>query len=120
MLVKYKKSCKKIAMGLLSLMPQEKKLQTLLQTIQMYEENPDWQLYLWKQEEDFVGVAGIETAGNRFIVHHLSVNPSHQSEGIGQSMIEKLQQMMQNREMAATEETAAFLEKCSCDKAVSI
>ena len=120
MLVKYKKSCKKIAMGLLSLMPKEKNIKTLLQTMQLYEENPEWQLYFWKQGEAFVGVAGIELAENHFIIHHLAVNPSYQREGIGHAMIEQIQQMMPSREIAAAAGTAAFLDKCADQKAALI
>lgn len=112
MIVKYKKSSRKIAMGLLSFMPAERELTTLQQTIHRYEEDPDWHLYLWKDKEDFVGLIGIELSENYFTVHHASVNPSYRGEGVGHTMIEKVQQLMSPREMRATEETEAFLMKC--------
>ncbi|RLQ92602.1 GNAT family N-acetyltransferase [Planomicrobium sp. Y74] len=112
MLLRYKKSFEKIAMGLLSFMPKERELKKLQQTMHIYEENPDWQLYLWKKGEDFVGLLGVEVAEDRFIIHHISVNPSYRGEGIGHAMIEKIQQIMQDREMIATKETEAFLTKC--------
>ncbi len=46
-------------MGLLSFMPTEKDVKTLQLTMKDYEAKDDWQLYLWKQNEDFVGIMGI-------------------------------------------------------------
>lgn len=116
MLFRYKKSFEKIAMGLLSFMPKERELKKLQQTMHIYEENPDWQLYLWKKGDDFVGLLGVEVAEDRFTIHHISVNPSHRGEGIGHAMIEKIQQIMQDRQMIATKETEAFLTKCPSKK----
>lgn len=112
MLTKYKKSVKKIAMGLLSFMPNERELRVLQRTMQKYEENPNWQLYLWKQEEDFVGLIGIEGNELTFIVHHAVVSPSFRNEGIGHDMVAKLQQIQEPRAMQATKETKDFLSKC--------
>lgn len=113
MLYRYKKSFEKIAMGLMSFMPKERELKKLQQTMHMYEENSGWQLYLWKKGDDFVGLLGVEVSEESFTIHHISVNPSHRGEGIGHAMIEKIQQLMQDRKMLATDETEAFLKKCS-------
>lgn len=111
MLIKYKKSHEKIAMGLLSYMPDERPLKTLQRTLEKYEKEPDWQLYLWKQEEDFVGLTGIEVGEFTFTVHHVSVNPSYRSEGIGHVMVEKIQELQEPRAMQASKETKDFLTK---------
>ncbi|HSI68089.1 MAG TPA: GNAT family N-acetyltransferase [Planococcus sp. (in: firmicutes)] len=112
MLYRYKKSFEKIAMGLMSFMPKERELKKLQQTMHMYEEKSGWQLYLWKKGDDFVGLLGVEVEEESFTVHHISVNPSHRGEGIGHAMIDKIQQLMQERTMLATDETEAFLKKC--------
>jgi len=112
MLVRYKKSCEKIAMGLLSFMPQEKNLTNLRHSMLRYEKNPSWQLYLLKVNESYVGLIGIEVEEDYFIVHHVSVLPSHRGEGYGLMMVDKLQQMMLKKEMKTTEETDEFLAKC--------
>ncbi|HSP23166.1 MAG TPA: GNAT family N-acetyltransferase [Planococcus sp. (in: firmicutes)] len=117
MLFRYKKSFEKIAMGLLSFMPRERELKKLQQTMHIYEENPDWQLFLWKKGDDFVGLLGVEVHEDHFTLHHVSVNPSHRGEGIGQAMIEKIQQLMNGKEMRTTEETDAFIHKCLEKKA---
>lgn len=112
MLMKYRKSFEKVAMGLLSFMPKEQDLKILQNTIQKYEENPDWQLYIWKQEEDFVGLIGSEVDKLTFTVHHASVNPSYRGEGIGHAMVEKVQELQEPRAMQASRETKDFLAKC--------
>ena len=44
MLIRYKKNLEKIAMGLLSFMPDAKDVKELQQHIKEYETNPDWHL----------------------------------------------------------------------------
>ena len=112
MLFRYKKSCEKIAMGMLAFMPEERDLKKLRQTMHVYQENPDWQLFLWKEGEDFVGLIGAEVADTHFTVHHLSLCPSFRGEGIGHQMVFKLEEILKPREIRATRETKRFLEKC--------
>ena len=119
MLFKYRKSCEKIAMGLLSFMPGRRKLKTLQQVVQVYEEKPEWQLFLWREGEDVVGLLGAEVAEDHFTVRHLSVDPSRRGEGIGHAMVEETKQRMDNREMETTVETQEFLEKLSKPKPTS-
>ncbi|TWT27172.1 GNAT family N-acetyltransferase [Planomicrobium sp. CPCC 101110] len=119
MLVRYKKSCEKIAMGLLSLMPQQKNIKALQQTMVRYGEEPGWQLYLLKAGESYVGLIGIEVHGTYFTVHDISVLPSFRGEGFGHIMAEKIQKLMQQREMQTTEATKSFLEKCKKELAAS-
>lgn len=111
-LMKYKKTHEKVAMGLLSFMPRERKLKDLQKTMQKYEEDPAWQLYLWKEEDDFIGLLGIEVDEHTFTVHHASVNPSYRGDGIGHAMVEKVQELQEPRAMQASKETKDFLAKC--------
>ena len=110
MLVKYKKDHQKIAMGLLSFMQSEHDLTTLRRTIQTYEENPEWQLYLWKQGEDFIAAIGIKKHESSFNVHHLAVNPSYRNQGIGYLMVQEVQKLQDPLTIAPTFETKEFLE----------
>lgn len=112
MLVRFKKNCEKIAMGLLSFMPQEKDLKKLQETIHSYETNPDWHLFMWKKEEDFVGLIGVVTSGDLCMVQHITVNPSHRGEGIGKEMVSKVPQFLPCTEIRAAESTKPFLDKC--------
>lgn len=113
MLIRFKKSYEKIAMGLLSFMPTEKDVKTLQLTMKEYDMNDDWQLYLWKQNEDFVGIMGvIKKEGNVLEIQHLSVNPSHRHMGIGTMMVQELKQKFQDFTICGNEQTASFCEKC--------
>ena len=86
MLIKFKKSFEKIAMGLLSFMPEEKKVKKLQETINEYESNENWQLYLWKEEE-VLGTIGVRLEDEKVVVQHISVNPSYRNQGIGKKMV---------------------------------
>ena len=114
MLIRYKKSYEKIAMGLLSFMPEERDLKQLQTTMKMYETNEDWQLYLWK-ETDLVGLIGAVINEETVEIQHISVNPSHREEGIGTSMIMALKKMYKNHQILPNERTQSFFEKCEED-----
>lgn len=111
-LVKYEKTIEKVAMSLLSFMPGERELKNSQKTMQKYEEDPAWQLYLWRQGDDFIGLIGIEADEHTYTVHHASVTPSCRSEGIGHAMVEKVQELQEPRAMKASKETKDFLAKC--------
>ncbi|WKA59877.1 GNAT family N-acetyltransferase [Planococcus shenhongbingii] len=111
MLCKYKKSYQKVAMGLLSLMSKGFNFKKLQETIQEYEQNPNWQLFLWKEGDNVTGLVGIELHENHFILLHFSVNPSYQGEETAQRMLEVLRNQMQEKEMYLSKEAARFLAK---------
>jgi riboflavin biosynthesis RibT protein len=113
MLIRYKKTFEKIAMGLLSFMPDEKDLKKLQITMKEYETEENWQLFLWK-EEDIIGLLGVlfDHAGNQIIIQHISVNPSHRFQGIGKKMVKALKEMYADKVIISNENTAPFIEKC--------
>ncbi|WP_456274174.1 GNAT family N-acetyltransferase [Bacillus sp. AK031] len=115
MLIRYKKAFEKIAMGLLSFMPQEKDLKKLQQTMQNYEQEDNWQLFLWK-DEDIVGLIGVVIESDSIEVRHISVNPSHRHEGIGKSMLRTLSDIYSNKMLKPSEYTAAFFDKCDFER----
>ena len=117
MLIRYKRNYEKIAMGLLSFVPTEKDLKKLQQTMKEYEQNEHWQLYLWKQEEDIIGIVGISMLDKSLIeVQHVSVNPSHRQQGIGKEMIKALKEMYTTAQIKPSEIIAPFYEKCQADE----
>lgn len=115
MLIRYKKSQEKIAMGLLSFMPIDKDVKLLQQTIKEYDENPDWHLYLWKEEEDIVGAIGLKIENNfNVIIQHLSVNPSFRNMGIGRKMVDEVQTLYGKKyDIGGNEATERFFDKCT-------
>ncbi|RLL48160.1 N-acetyltransferase [Oceanobacillus piezotolerans] len=116
MLIRFKKNLEKIAMGLLSFMPDEKKDVKRLQfTIKEYEANPDWQLFLWKEDDDVLGAIGIRIEDNKdAIIQHISVNPSHRNQGLGKRMVNELkQQFLDQYNIYPADEIREFYSKCN-------
>jgi riboflavin biosynthesis RibT protein len=114
MLIRYKRSYEKIAMGLLSFIPSEKEIKSLLQTIHTYEESSDWQLFLWKKGEDIVGEIGIHFQNDhQATIEHISVNPSFRTEGIGKEMILALKKMLGEAiELTPSATIESYFESC--------
>ena len=112
MLIRYKKSLEKIAMGLLSFMPQEKDVKRLMETIQTYEQVDNWNLFLWKKDEEYIGIIGILDEDHVATIQHITVIPSYRGEGIAIKMLKELQKTGQYKEIKANQETVPFIEKC--------
>lgn len=114
MLIRYKKNFEKIAMGLLSFMPEGKKVKKLQETIYEYESNENWHLYLWKEEEDVLGAIGLRIENDmEVVIQHISVNPSHRNVGIGHKMISEIKQLYkENYSVCPNDFTRSFFNKC--------
>ncbi|HLR54046.1 MAG TPA: GNAT family N-acetyltransferase [Pseudogracilibacillus sp.] len=114
MLIRYKRNQEKIAMGLLSFMPIEKDIKSLLQTINEYESNENWHLYLWKEEDGVVGAIGLKIENElNVIIQHISVNPSYRNLGIGKKMVDAIiQQYGDKYDVCSDEFTKDFFEDC--------
>ncbi|MGE8204386.1 GNAT family N-acetyltransferase [Heyndrickxia sp. NPDC080065] len=112
MLIRYKKVFEKIAMGLLSFMPNEKDIKKLQQTIKQYETDDSWQLFLWKVNDDVVGLVGVILKDQLVEIQHISVNPSHRQQGIGKNMLKSLKQIYDGKTLVPNENTASFCDNC--------
>lgn len=112
MLIRYKKDLEKIAMGLLSFMPQEKDVKKLQETIHQYNENKNWHLYLWR-EGDVLGIIGLRIKDDTHaIIQHISVNPSHRNQGIGKKLLDEIvKKYGQKYELTADGFVQDFFEK---------
>ncbi|KOS62843.1 GNAT family N-acetyltransferase [Lysinibacillus agricola] len=113
MLIRYKKAFEKIAMGLLSFMPNEKDIKKLKETIHSYENEDNWVLYLWKKNDEYVGIVGLITDSNNIAtIQHVSVVPSYRGEGVAKEMLQEVAELGQYESVRATEETRKFVQKC--------
>ena len=112
MLIRYKKTYEKIAMGLLSFMPNEKNVKSLVNTIKDYETKDDNHLFLWKLD-DIVGIIGIQLLPDKVImIKHLSVNPSFRNQGIATSLYDAIRTQYTDYTIVTTQEVASFIEHC--------
>ena len=95
-------------------MPQEKNIKKLQETIKLYETNEKWQLFLWKEEDDIVGIIGIAIEDDKTaILQHVSVNPSHRNQGLGKTMLIALKQSIGEQfTILPNKHTRSFFEKC--------
>lgn len=113
MLIRYKKAFEKIAMGLLSFMPNEKDIKKLKETIHSYEIDDNWVLYLWKKNDEYIGIVGLVTDSNNIAtIQHVSVVPSYRGEGVAKEMLQEVAELGQYESVRATEETRKFVQKC--------
>jgi len=114
MLIRYKKSQEKIAMGLLSFMPKDNDVKSLQATIREYETNENWHLYFWRHEDDIIGLVGVQIEDEtRTIIQHISVNPSFRNAGIGCRMVEAIRNLYSDEyDVCGDEATEGFLSKC--------
>ncbi|WP_042346254.1 GNAT family N-acetyltransferase [Bacillus massiliigorillae] len=116
MLIRYKKILEKIAMGLLSFMPDEKDIKKLQATIKQYETLENWQLYLWKEEDDMIGLIGVVIESEETVlIQHLTVNPSFRNQGIGRKMLQQMKEIYCNKEFKANDVTASYVGKCGTE-----
>ena len=92
MLIRYKKMYRKIAMGLLSFIPNQKDLRHLQMTLEQYEAQDNYHLFLWKEDEGIIGLIGVSEENGNIQVQHISVNPSHRNQGFGNLMMESLKE----------------------------
>lgn len=114
MLIRYKKSFEKIAMGLLSFMPEVADVKMLQEIIKEYDENENWHLFLWK-DEDILGAVGVRVGHEDVVVQHVSVNPSHRNMGIGKQMVQRISELFKEYNVCADVATESFLEKCESE-----
>lgn len=108
-LVRYKPMYEKTAMGMLALMPSEKDLIKLRQTISEYQEEETYKLHLWKEAEDVVGIVGFKQEDENGVIMHVSVTPSHRQQGIGKAMLMELQKVYPSLKFKGNTYTACFV-----------
>ena len=112
MLIRYKKAFEKIAMGLLSFMPNEKDIKKLTETIQSYETDDNWILYLWKKNDEYIGIVGLVLDNDTATIQHVSVVPSYRGEGVATEMVKEVVELGRYKNVLTTDETREFVQKC--------
>lgn len=113
MLTEYRPDYQKIAMGLLSYIPDLKKTDRLQEELDRYEQEEERKLYLWKSEEteDMAGVVGMEEEEELVLLRHISINPSYREEGLAYRMLDALEEIVQPKKISGTIETGPLITK---------
>lgn len=77
MLVQYRSDYEKIAMGLLSFVPDLKKIDNLKAEMNWFTQNEQRSMYLWRNEnEHFIGIVCLEQGDNFVLIRRLSFTPT--------------------------------------------
>ncbi|MFC6171516.1 N-acetyltransferase [Loigolactobacillus jiayinensis] len=112
MLLKYKTDYEKIAMGLLSFIPDLNDVSHLKAEIDWYQEQTGRQLFLWKNATgDIAGVVGVEQNKDYLIIRHLSLSPSDRDEGNSFTILDELGQLYPELKLMGTIATAPLIGK---------
>lgn len=112
MLVKYKNDYKKIAMGLLSFIPDLKDFSRLEAEIKWYQEDDSRALYLWKNNNsDFTGIIGIEISDDIIMVRQIALSPSERNKDLYYEMLDELANLYPEHKMMGSLDVAAIITK---------
>src|SRR5699024_10988096 len=119
MLVRYKNDNETVAMGLMSFMPNEKDVKHLQHTMQAYNTNPNWHLYLWRKDEKNIGAIDLIIEDTfEMVVQHLSVDTSCRIMFVARKMVDEILLIYGSQYNIVSDDlTQLFLKKCiSLDK----
>lgn len=113
MLVEYKSDYQKIAMGLLSYVPDLKDMSRLQEELDWYKQEEGRKLYLWRSEEtgDMAGVLGVEEEEELVLLRHISINPSYREEGLTYRILDALTESVSPKKVTGTIETGGLITK---------
>lgn len=106
MLVQYRKDYEKIAMGLLSYLPDFSNLNNLKEEIKLNEKTDnDFQLYLFRnQEGNMVGVIGTQVDDHFVVIRYLSLAPGFREEKYQRRILRELQENFPKQRITAIPE----------------
>lgn len=112
MLLKYRSDYQKIAMGIMSLLPNFKDWDRLQRELTWYQAGDDRNLFLWKdQYDDFAGVLGTERQDNYVIVRLVGLMPDKQSTGNLWRMLDQLAATVPKQRLMGTLATSQIIAK---------
>lgn len=104
MLYKYRNDYEKIAMGLLSLIPDLQEVDHLQTELQVYNADDNHLLYLWKNNviHDFVGLLGVEVGKDFVFIRQLSLSPSDRKIANVYHMLDDLYELYPHKNIMGT------------------
>lgn len=110
MLVRYRKDYQKIAMGLLSLLPDLRQGNRFMSEINWALDN-EWPIYLWKDMDDshFIGIVILEIGDYYVLVRQLSFTPSERSGHNIFSLLNAVNDQYSGKRLLGTLETQPII-----------
>lgn len=118
MLVNYTSTYQKIAMGLLSFVPELKEIDHLTEQMNWYESQESQKLLLWKDEDtdNFIGLIGLEVNDKNILIRHLVISPSFRGEKLVFELLNQLEAQYPDSVFTGTIETSLILAKWNQEK----
>lgn len=113
MLYKYKHDYQKIAMGLLSFIPDLKDIANIQTELAWYAKDKERRcLFLWSnQAGNFDGIIGVELAEGTVVVRQIAISPTKRNQGVMYTMLDELAQRFFNKQIIGSIELAELIKK---------
>ncbi|GAK47425.1 riboflavin biosynthesis acetyltransferase RibT [Secundilactobacillus oryzae JCM 18671] len=112
MLLKYRSDYEKVAMGLLSLIPDFKDIHQVTAELEWYKQADSRELFLYKDEDnDIIGIAGVEQKTNFLILRLIALAPQARQQANSLKMLDELNRAFPENRIMGTLETTAIVEK---------
>ncbi|MDF7668381.1 MULTISPECIES: reductase [unclassified Lactobacillus] len=117
MLIECKSDKEKVAMGLLSYLPDFKNLANLKEEINLNKTSSEFQLYLYRGDEaNFVGVIGTQNDANFIIIRYLSFAPDYRNAKCESAAVRELAATNPKKKVTALPEWTYLLKYLIEDK----
>ena len=112
MLYKYKSDYAKIAMGLLSFIPDLKNYNNLQNELCWYQAKPNRCLLLYKNRYgDFIGIVGIEQKDEFILIRHIAVTPTKRNGKAVYDILDEVWQRYPDKKILGSLDIATLITK---------
>lgn len=110
MLIPYKKDYEKIAMGLLSYLPDYKNLINLQAEMSLIQKDNEFHLYLYRDNKNNVmGIIGTQETDKFVVIRYISLAPGYRDEMVAKEMVIELKQTHLDKQLSALPEYTYLL-----------
>ena len=113
MLISYNNDYEKVTMGFLSYISDLKDPIRIEEELKWYSAQENRRIYLWQREdnENIIGLVGIEEENDLILLRHIALDPSYRNEGLSYTILDALQEKFEGKNVVATLETASIISK---------
>jgi len=112
LLLKYRNDYEKVAMGLLSLIPDFKDIHQVNHQLEWYQQSDKRELFLYKNEFDnIVGIVGSENMEQYVLLRLIALTPQARGQQTSSKILTELMNIYPKKRLIGTLETTAIVEK---------